>query len=420
MMKRFRALVSAALLVATAAALSPASPLAQDAGSAPKQKPIVIGVAGPFTGPSAQFGVQIRYGVTLAQEEINAAGGINGRSVELTFEDDAATQSEANKVALKLASNKDIVAVIGHFNSSCSLAARGIYKDAGIVMFTPASTNANVTRGHPNVFRNIFNDNFQGHCVARLAKEILNSSRVAILYDNDDYGRGLYEAFREKADAIGLRVVADQAYDRDTTDFRPQLQAIARRRPEALIVGGLYQEAALIARQASELGMAIPIIGSDGVFSGKFIELAGSTAEGARVTTAFVFDESDPAAMDFARRVKERFDAEPDTWAAQSYDALRLLAQAIGEVGSDRAAIREKLATMTSVDKGFKGLTGLTYFDAQGDCVKPVVVAIVRDGKFRLNDKQLAPEDPAPAAEAAVVEAPGELTLEVEVVPAGE
>jgi branched-chain amino acid transport system substrate-binding protein len=231
-----------------------------------------------------------------------------------------------------------------------------------------------------------------------LVKEILEVDRVAILYDNDDYGRGLYEAFADKAEELGLRVI-DQAYDRDTTDFRPQLQTIARRRPKAIVIGGLYQEAALIARQASELGLAIPIVGSDGVFSGKFIELAGPTAEGTRVTTAFVFDDSDPAAQEFAEKIRARFDAEPDTWAAQSYDAARLMAEVIAKVGADRQAIRDELASRTTIEKAYDGLTGLTFFDENGDCVKPVMISIVRDGEFRVADKQLKPEAKAKAAE---------------------
>jgi branched-chain amino acid transport system substrate-binding protein len=394
--RRRLAAIAATLSLLALAFATPFASHAQEGDAAPaeekKAEPIVIGVAGPFTGSSGQFGVQIRYGVELAQEEINAAGGVNGRPIQLIFEDDGGQQSEANKVALKLAANKDVLAVIGHFNSSCSLAARGIYRDAGIVMFSPASTNATVTLDHPNVFRNIFNDTFQGQSVARLVKEAMDLDRCAVLYDNDDYGRGLYESFREKADAIGLRVLGEQAYDRDTTDFRPLLQNLDKRRPKALVVGGLYQEAALIALQARELGLTYPIIGSDGVFSDKFIELGGKAVEGARVTTAYVVDETVPRSAKFAQRVRERTGAEPDTWAGQSYDVLHLLAKAAADAGPDRAAIRDYLAAIDSPDKAFDGLTGLTYFDANGDCVKPVVVAIVKDGKFRVAPEQLKPE----------------------------
>jgi branched-chain amino acid transport system substrate-binding protein len=388
-MNRFLTLIA---VVATALCLVVAAPAPAQDDSPSDTKPIVIGVAGPFTGPSAQFGVQIRYGVTLAQEEINEAGGINGRPVELVFEDDAAQQSEANKVALKLASNPDVIAVVGHFNSSCSLAARGIYADAGIVMFSPASTNTTVTQGYDNVFRNIFNDRFQGESVARLLKEVMGMDRVAIIYDNDDYGRGLYDYFNAKAEELGLRVVAATAYDRDTTDFRPLLQPMIKRRPEALVLGGLYQEAALITMQARELGMSVPLIGTDGVFSDKYVELAGKSADGTRVTTPFVFDDENERAVAFASRTKARFGSEPDAWAALSYDALKIVASAIEHSGADRAAVRDHLAAMDTVAEAYDGLSGVTYFDANGDCVKPVMISEIRDGKFRMAKEQLPTE----------------------------
>jgi len=231
---------------------------AQDAPSDPAQQPILFGVAAPFTGSSAQYGVQIRMGAEQAQREINAAGGINGRPVKLVYEDDGGAQTEANKVALKLAGNSDVVAVVGHFNSSCSLAGRGIYRDANLLMFSPGSTNATVTLDHPNVFRNIFTDAFQGQSLAELVKNKLGYTKVAILHDNDDYGKGLSDFFEMRAGQIELDVVDRKAYDRETTDFRPLLQAISRRRPQAIVIAGLYQQAGLIARKRASRGSTSP------------------------------------------------------------------------------------------------------------------------------------------------------------------
>jgi len=354
-----------------------------------EQPPILLGVAGPFTGPSAQFGVQIRYGATMAQEAINEKGGIGGRKLELVFEDDAAQQNEANKVALKLASTPNVLAVVGHFNSSCSLAARNIYADAGLVMISPGSTNATVTLGLPNTFRNLFTDEFQGDSIARLIHENFKFERAAVIYENDDYGRGLFEFFKTTATSLGVNVVAEKAYDRDTTDFRPLLNAIQKMRPQVLVISGLYQQAGLITRQAREMGLPYLIIGSDGVFSDKFVEIAGKASEGVLVTTPFVFDDTNARAKEFADKVQARFQAAPDAWAALSYDAVNLLVHAIEKSSADKKAIMDYMGGMTTKDRAFDGLTGPTYFDDEGDCVKPVMVSEIRDGKFVMAKEQL-------------------------------
>lgn len=371
------------LLAGIAGFLATAAGLFSGTASAQAAQPITIGVGAPFTGSSAHFGVQIRLGIEQALREINAAGGINGRPLRLQVEDDAGSQTEANKVALKLAGNPEVVAIVGHFNSSCSLAARGIYRDAGLLMFSPGSTNATVTLEHPNVFRNIFTDAFQGQSLAELVRERMNFERVAIIHENDDYGRGLSDFFVERAGQIGLNVVDRKSYDRDTTDFRPTLQAMVQRRPQAIVIGGLYHQAGLIARQAREQGINLPIIASDGVFSDRYIEIAGPAAEGTLISTAFLFDDEDERAMAFFNAVKEASGQEPDAWAALSYDAVMMVAEAIRQVGPDRRAIMAHMASITTEEAAFDGLTGRTFFDANGDSVKGVYIAEVRDGRFR-------------------------------------
>ncbi|MFH0795139.1 MAG: ABC transporter substrate-binding protein, partial [bacterium] len=135
--------------------------------------PVQIAVAGPLTGDNAQFGHKMRLGAEIALFEVNAAGGIHGRPLQITYEDDAGSQQEANNVANKLVTNKDLMAVIGHFNSSCSLAGKPIYKEAKIVMFSPGSTNVTVCKGSDYAFRNIFTDEFQGHSLAEYISKVL-------------------------------------------------------------------------------------------------------------------------------------------------------------------------------------------------------------------------------------------------------
>ena len=193
---------------------------------------IKIAVAGPFTGPIAAFGEMIKRGAELKAKEINAAGGVNGKTLTLVFEDDTGKDKEASLVAERIASNRQILAVVGHFNSSCSLAGKPIYQRAGIVELSPGSTNVRVAAGSDWTFRNIYRDDFQAAFAAKYIKNVLGDiQKVAIFFDNDDYGRGLKESFAAAAKELGLEIVGMEAYDRDNTDFKAQLTSIKAKQP---------------------------------------------------------------------------------------------------------------------------------------------------------------------------------------------
>ena len=214
---------------------------------------IKIAVAGPYTGSVAAFGEMIKRGAELKAKEINAAGGVNGKTLTLIFEDDAGKDKEASLVAERIASNRQILAVVGHFNSACSLAGKPIYKRAGIVELSPGSTNVNVAAGSEWTFRNIYRDDFQAAFAAQYIKNVLGDiQKVAIFFDNDDYGSGLKDSFTAEAKELGLEIVGMEAYDRDNTDFKAQLTSIKAKQPHLIFLSGLYSQAGLIASQARE------------------------------------------------------------------------------------------------------------------------------------------------------------------------
>jgi branched-chain amino acid transport system substrate-binding protein len=362
----------------------------------PKGEPVYVGLAAPFTGDNSEFGVQIQMGVNLAVEQLNQAGGIDGRPIKILREDDAGNPADAQTVATKLATNPKVVAVVGHFNSSCSLAGKNAYTQAKMVMFSPGSTNVTVTQESDYVFRNIFTDDFQGQSLADYTAKMLGLTKVAILFDNDDYGTGLKESFKKRGQEIGLTIVRETAYGRDTNDFRSQLTTIKASEPEIILIAGLYKQAAVIARQARELGIRTQLIGGDGVFSQQYITLAGQAAEGTFVTCPFLFDLGGQRAKDFAEAFRKKYSRDPDAWAALSYDAIQLLVKAMKEKGVLREAILESLQGINSPETAFDGLTGKTFFDAGGDCKKAVQVAQVKDGKFVAAEKQLTLETAPP------------------------
>ena len=353
-------------------------------------KEIKIAVAGPFTGNIAAFGEMIKRGAELRAKEINAAGGVNGKTLILVLEDDVGKDKEASLVATRIASNPSILAVVGHFNSSCSLAGKPIYQRAGIVELSPGSTNVRVCEGSDWTFRNLYRDDFQGEFAAKYIKKVLtDTQKIAIFFDNDDYGRGLKDGFTESAETVGLQIVATEAYDRENTDFKAQLTSIKAKKPDLIFIAGLYSQAGLIVSQARETGITAQFFGADGVDSPDFLPIAGDAAEGMYITTPFVFELGGPE----AQRVAKAFEADngmaPDTWAALTYDAVGMIVEAIEKSGEDRKAIQRHLASMVSADKGYVGITGLTYFDENGDCIKPAYVKVVRNGKFVPADQQM-------------------------------
>ena len=362
------------------------------------QPEVRVAVAGPLTGNAAAFGEMIKRGAELRAKEINAAGGINGMKLTLIFGDDAGTEKEARAVATRFATDRRILAVVGHFNSACSLAGKPIYAENGIVELSPGSTNVSVCEGSDWTFRNLYRDDFQGEFIAKYIKNVLPELQsVGVLFDNDDYGRGLKDAFTAEAEAIGLNIVAAEAYDRDNTDFKAQLTSIKAKNPHAIFVSGLYSQAALIVKQAREAGITAQFFGADGVDSPDFLTIAGPAAEGTYLTTPFTFGAGGEEALKVAQAFEAEFGVPPDTWAALTYDAVGMIAEAIEKtynkdalLPENRKAIRDHLASLDTPEEGYKGITGLTYFDKNGDTLnKPAYVKVVKDGEFTTAPQQM-------------------------------
>lgn len=271
------------------------------------EEEIIVGVAGPFTGDGAQYGEMIKMGATLMQEKINEEGGIKGKKLKLIFEDDKGDPKEAANVAQKFASDPSIVAVIGHFNSSCSMAGKPIYKQMGIVELSPGSTNKDICIGSDWTFRDVYRDDFQGYALAEYIYNQLGAETVAIFYDNDDYGRGLMGFFVERAEELGLEIVRSEAYTRDTQEFTPQLTNIKKENPDVIFISGLYTQAAMIATQARKLGIETPFVGADGLLSSDLIKNGGEAVEGILITCPFIPELAGEKGMEFVDNFKEKF-----------------------------------------------------------------------------------------------------------------
>lgn len=347
-------------------------------GPAAKQ-PILIGEYGSLTGSTATFGISTKRGIELAVEEANQQGGVLGRPVKVLVEDDAGKPEEAAAAVTKLVDQERVVAVLGEVASTRSLAGARVCQPAGIPMVTPSSTNPQVTEVGDFIFRTCFIDPFQGTVMAKFAREYLKVTRVGILRDiKNDYSVGLADFFKQTLEKLGGKVVADESYSEGDTDFRAQLTNLKAAGPEALFIPGYYTEVGLIARQAREKGIDIPLLGGDGWDSPKLAEIAGKAVENCYFSNHYTVESKDPQVQDFVKKFRAKFHETPDAMAALGYDAARILFRAIDAAGgTDPKRIRDALAAT----RDFHGVTGTISMDENRNAVKPAVVLEMKNGK---------------------------------------
>jgi len=357
---------------------------------------IRFAVPTPLTGQAASYGDNIKAGVTMKVDEINAKGGINGKKLEAVFFDDQCDPKEAATVATKIVGDDSLLAIVGHLCSGAHLAGLPNYVRTGIAAISPTATDVSIAEkgkdesGKHWSFRNVYNNDFQGAFLADYVSRELGLKKVAVFYATTDYGVGLKDAFAKEAHAIGLEIVGQpEAYKEGITDFTPQLTKMKEGGPQGIFIAGYYPEGALIADQAKKLGMDIPKFGADGLDNADYIKLGGPAVENTYFTAPFLPEVASPEGKAFAAAFKAKYNRDVDWMSANAYDATGIIAQAVAKVGPDRAKIREYLAAMDSKEKAYKGITGLTYFDGKGDCVKPAFVKMVKDGKFTAAEKQM-------------------------------
>jgi branched-chain amino acid transport system substrate-binding protein len=378
-MRRVRGLAPVVLLLVLAACerKKPAEPSAAAPAAAPAASgPILLGHVASLTGNEATFGSSTDAGIKLAIDEQNARGGVKGRQVALRTYDNQGKQDESSTVTTRLVTEDKVALLLGEVASKRSLAMAPIADKYQVPMITPSSTNPKVTKEgdqvRPFVFRVCFIDPFQGTVMAKYARETLKLERVAVLRDvGNDYSVGLADYFLSKFKELGGTIVDDQSYKAGDQDFKAQLTAIKRKKPEAIYVPGYYTEVALIARQTRELGMTAPLMGGDGWDSAKLYEIARGALEGSYFSNHYSPEDPSPRIQAFVKTYQARFGQVPDSLAAQGYDAARVAMDAM-ERARDLSgpALRDAIAAT----RDFQGVTGVISIDADHNAVKPAVV----------------------------------------------
>jgi branched-chain amino acid transport system substrate-binding protein len=347
----------------------------------PKINPneIRIGEYGSLTGAQATFGTSTDNGIKLAVDEINAAGGINGKTLKLTAYDDQGDPAEAAVVVTKLITQDQVQVVLGEVASSLSLAAAPICQQNKIPMISPSSTNPKVTQVGDYVFRVCFIDPFQGQVMSDFAMNNLKAQTAAILRDQkSDYSMGLADFFVKRFKEKGGTIVSDQSYVAGDVDFKSQLTNIREQKPDVIFVPGYYGEVGLIAKQARELGIKVALLGGDGWDSSKLYEIGGAALDGCYFSSHYSPESTDPKVQDFVKKYQAKYGEVPDALATLGYDAMGVLAAALKNAKSlSETDIRDAIAAT----KAYAGVTGSISLDANRDAVKPAVVLKIENSK---------------------------------------
>lgn len=344
------------------------------------QDPIKVGEYASITGKEASWGQTSHHGVVLAIEEINAAGGVLGRKLELVYEDNQSKPGESATAAKKLIARDKVVALIGEIASGRTLEAAPVAQAARVPMIAPAATNPKVTQTGNYIFRVCFIDDFQSGVLAKFARDGLRARKVAILSSaSSAYSVSVAKLFKATFVAAGGEVVAEKTYAEGDKDFRAQLTALKTVASDAVFVPGYFTEAALIVRQARELGLLMPFFGGDGWDDDQLVKIGGDALEGCYYLTHFSAEDTAPAVVNFVSRYKARWSGEgPGTYSALGYDAIGVLVDAIKRAGTtDGPKLRDALAAT----KDFPGVAGLTTIDKDRNASKSGTIIAIKGGK---------------------------------------
>ncbi len=355
---------------------------------ADKSNVVRVAVAVPLTGDMGTEGQGVRRAVELAVELANESHRFS-YPIEARAFDDRADPKEAVSVANIIVSDPKTIAVIGHYNSGCSIPASQVYNRANLAMVSPASTNPKLTQqqlesgwsGPRNIFRVVPTDDVQGSFAADFVAKKLKLRRVAIIHDKTPYGQGLAEQFRDRFLSDGGSVLSFDGIVIGDRDFKALLTRLNSIKPDGIYFGGLYMEAGLLLRQAKELGLRAPFFSGDGSKTDELIKVAGPAAEGSYFSITGIPVEYLATAKPFLEKYNQKYPGvSVKPFDHFGYEATNIVLDALAKVGSDRGKIIEELRKTR-----YSGVLGVTEFDEKGDTKNKIVTMTqVRNGEFSI------------------------------------
>ena len=338
-----------------------------------QKRVIKIATQSPLSGEQAAQGEHIKLGAQLAVEE--AVKGLKALGFDLILVpfDDQAKPEVGVVNARNIVADPDILLVVGHFNSGVALPSSDIYKDAMLAMISPANTATEITdRGYPNVNRVCGRDDIQGPVGAKYAARDLKLKSVYIVHDKTLYGQGVADTFRAEAKRLGLKILGYEGTE-ERANFSPLIIPMKARNPDLVYFGGIYHQGGLFLKQTREKGVKAAFMGPDGLDSSEMVKIAGQHVIGSYYTTVAGPPDAYPESAAFARRFKQRFGKEVESFGMYGYDAalvgLKAIEQAIKDLGGKKPT-RPQVSAAVRKLKNFRGATGPIAFDDKGDPVK--------------------------------------------------
>ena len=356
---------------------------------------IKIGAAEALTGPAAKYGTAIKNGLTLAIDEVNAQGGVNGNKLALVLEDEQGKKEEAINVFKKLIFQDKVLMIFGPTLSNSAFAADPIAAAAKIVVFGTSNTADGITAMGPTIFRNSVMEADVLPVTTKAAVKQFGIKKVAIVYGNDDaFTKSGYDVFKATLDAQKIAVTATETYAKGDVDFKAQLTKIKASNPDAIVCSCLAEEAANIILQTRTLGMKQPFVGGNGFNSPKLFEIAREGADNTIMGSPWSSENLTPTNKAFIAAYKTRYNADPDQFAAQAYDAVHIVTAALkkiklsGTLDKDRAALREALPSIkldgATGPFAFRHAPGKDGKESGYDADQEAIVNIAKGGKFVL------------------------------------
>jgi branched-chain amino acid transport system substrate-binding protein len=364
---------------AGAAALLPGAPVAAWAQSAPRA--VTIGYQLPLTGEFSQYGIRFRNSAEMALEAFNRANRAPGVQVRIVYEDTKSEAREATTVARKFIDDPSIIAVLGDFSSSASMAAAQVYATAGMPQLSQTASHPDFVKISPWAFRNITTQAFEGPFVARWAQGN-GVRRMAVVAIQNDWGLSAAENFASGLRALGGEVTSIEYFNPGNREFRSILTKVQRDRPDAVYMAMFYEDGAAFLQQRRQLAMRMPFYGTSSLYEPRLVELAGAqAAEGVMFATGFLPNSPEPQVRAYVEEYTRRYGGEPNFHAAQAFDAVNIMLEALVRAlpNPTRQSMRDSLAAT----KDFPGVTGTTTFDPQTrEPDKQLARVQIKDGKF--------------------------------------
>ncbi|MDF2952107.1 MAG: hypothetical protein K0S18_1690 [Anaerocolumna sp.] len=333
----------------------------------------------PLTGDAAQYGLTYKNTLEILVNKVNSDGGINGKQIQVDYYDDKKDTKEALNIANKIVADGNYIGVVGSQTSSCSMAAAPVLQESKILMISPQASNPNFTLSGDYIFSLQLSSSYEADLTAKLVVENNSFKKIAVIYSNDDWGVGVNDEFTSYVESLGGEIVANETFiSGQTKDFSPLISKMKEAQPDAIFIAALYSEGAQILQQCKNLDFNVPVFTTNTLYKQEFLELASDNADGILMLNSFELDNQNDNYLYLANEYLEKTGKQVDTYVTQSYDALKLMLDALENVGDDTSAMKDYIASVNN----YEGVSGTFSFNENRVPIKPEYVFTIENGEY--------------------------------------